>query len=173
MATYTEEQKRSAVAAYVVKGTLTGASEVTGIPWTTIQTWRARQSEWWQTIEAEVWELHGDELKASYLKTVNSAMEQMVDRVEKGDVSRDKEGNEIRTPVKALDLAKIAGICQDKLSLLQGRPTSISAKSSGNVVADKLEQLRRAARESAARDASESETDFGDAPPPRNGQRAN
>ena len=77
---YTEEEKRLAVATYVVHGTLTGAAKQCGIPYTTIQRWKKDNPAWWEKIAAEVWEQEGEKIRSRYGQIVDlgSAIEEIV-----------------------------------------------------------------------------------------------
>ena len=143
---YSEEQRRMAVIAYIVNGeTFTGASEQTGIPWETIRGSRDASPEWWERVSGEAWSRYDEQIKAKYGTVITEGVQQLIDRVQLGDKALNKDGIEIRVPLKALDLAKIVGICQDKLNITRGKPTSISAKAV-DTASDKLAELRQAAQ---------------------------
>ena len=126
--------------AYIVGGTYTKASASTGIPWETIREWKRAQPDWWEKVSEEAWNLYDEQIRVKYGEIIEESASQLIDRLKHGDKLRDKDGAEYRQAVKAIDLAKIMGITQDKLSISMGKPTSISAKAESTK--DRLEELR-------------------------------
>ncbi len=143
--TYTEEQKRLAVAAYVATGTLAGAAKICKIPRQTIQGWRKTNPSWWERIASEVWASEEDKIRAKYSQIVDKATDALLDRIENGDTRVNAKG-EYKVPVAARDLMIIAGVSQDKLNLSLGKPTSISTRAELNSSVDKLAALKKAGR---------------------------
>ncbi len=141
---YTEEQKRLAVAAYVVHGTLTGASKQCGIPYQTIQRWKKDHPTWWEKISAEVWEEEGEKIRSKYGKIVDLGTDAQIDRIVNGDTRVNTKGELFKVPVSLRDLTIAVGTMQDKLNISQGKPTSISAVA-GQSISEKLESLKQAA----------------------------
>ena len=148
--TYAEAEKRAAIAAYVVCGTLEGASRATGTPRQTIQGWRKKNPSWWDRIAAEVWELHEDEIRAGYREIVVNGIREIKDRVENGDTRINANGEAYRVPVSGRDMVIIVGTCQDKLNLSQGKPISISARAEQISTPDRLKELKQAGIDSGA-----------------------
>ena len=135
-----EGDKRKAVTAYVVTGSLAEASKMSGIPRKTISAWKSRHPTWWTTLCDEIWKSQEVELQAGYRKTVANSMAQIHDRIEHGDhILRGTEM--VRVPVKALDLAKIGGIAQDKLNLSLGKATSITGKQDEKSIKETWDEL--------------------------------
>ncbi len=141
---YTEEQKRLAIAAYVVHGTLTGASRQSGIPYTTIQRWKKDHPTWWEKIAAEIWEQEGEKIRSRYGQIVDLGTNAQIDRIVKGDTRVNSKGELFKVPVSLKDLTIAVGTMQDKLNISQGKPTSISAVA-GQSIAEKLETLKQTA----------------------------
>ena len=141
---YTEEQKRLAIAAYVVHGTLTGASKQSGIPYQTIQRWKKDHPTWWEKISAEVWEQEGEKIRSRYGKIVDLGTDAQIDRIVNGDTRVNTKGELFKVPVSLRDLTIAVGTMQDKLNISQGKPTSISAVA-GQSISDKLETLKQTA----------------------------
>ena len=141
---YTEEEKRLAVAAYVVCGTLKGAAKQCGIPRQTIQSWKKDKPTWWEKISAEVWEQEGEKIRSRYSKIVDLGTDAQIDRIVNGDTRVNTKGELFKVPVSLRDLTIAVGTMQDKLNISQGKPTSISAVA-GQSIIDKLEVLKQAA----------------------------
>ena len=141
---YTEEEKRSAIAAYVVHGTLTGASKQSGIPYQTIQRWKKDHPTWWEKIAAEIWEQEGEKIRSRYGQIVDLGSIALIDRIENGDTRVNTKGELYGIPVSGKDMTIMVGTFQDKLNVMQGKPTSISAVA-GQSISDKLEVLKQAA----------------------------
>ncbi len=139
---YTEEQKRAAIAAFVVCGTLEGASRATKIPRQTIQSWKKKNSTWWDRIEADVWDQEEDNLRAGIHAIVVEGLKQGLDRLKNGDERVTSKGERIRVKMSGKDINILTGTMYDKLCLSLGKP--ISALRSENTSAiDKLAELKR------------------------------
>ena len=126
--TYTEEQKRLAVAAYVATGTVAGAGKICRIPRQTIQGWKKNNPTWWEKIAAEVWEQEEERIRAKYSQIVDKGTDGLLDRVLYGDTRVNSKGELYKVPVSGRDLVIIVGTCQDKLRISLGLPTSYSGK---------------------------------------------
>jgi hypothetical protein len=122
---YTDEQRREAVAYYVVLGNWQAVSKATGIPHRTCTSWA--HMPWFATLYAEVRAEKGAELDGAYTRIIHKAADELLDRLENGDAVL-IEGEVKRRPVAARDLAMINGIIYDKRALARSEPTSITAK---------------------------------------------
>jgi hypothetical protein len=122
---YTDEQRREAVAHYVVLGNWQAVSEATGIPHRTCTSWA--HAPWFATLYAEVRAEKGAELDGAYTRIIHKAADELLDRLENGDAVL-IEGEVLRRPVSACDLAMINGIIYDKRALARSEPTSITDK---------------------------------------------
>ena len=123
---YSEDEKREAVALYVIWGTQSKVAELTGIPQRTISDWI--KSDWWAEYRAQLVRAAGDEAGASFRRILKKAAGEIEDRLVNGDVILDRKGREKRKPISAKDLTVIMAIATDKDRILRGEPTSISAK---------------------------------------------
>lgn len=141
---YSQTEREAAVAAYVCKGTFTGAERITGIPAATLRAWKHRDPAWWEEVTERIRRDYAAEHEAIIRDTMFVSLEQLNDRVQNGDPVLDKEGNLIRVPVKARDLVIAAGTMFDKLRVILGQPTSYSAKADATAE-DKLASLRAVA----------------------------
>lgn len=66
-------------------------------------------------------QIRGEEnahLAARYRKIVLKTQEKLLDRIEKGDIIVDKEGNHVNVPIRGRDLAVIAGIATQQMDKL-------------------------------------------------------
>jgi hypothetical protein len=114
---YSDEQRREAVAHYVLLGNWRKVAEATGIPQRTLHDWSTQP--WYGTLLAEVRAEKGTELEAAYTRILDKATAQLLDRVEHGDYVI-TNGTLVRRPVSARDLALVAGIIYDKRALARG-----------------------------------------------------
>ena len=138
---YSDEQRREAVAQYVVLGNWRRVSEATGIPQRTLGDW-AKQP-WFHVLLAEVRAQKGAELDGQLTRIIHKATDELFDRLENGDAVL--VGGEIkRRPVSARDLATIAGITYDKRALLRDDPTAIVRQPfDANAWRERLENIAR------------------------------
>jgi hypothetical protein len=138
-------QERIQVAvAYLIHGNVSRTSEATGIPKTTIRDWR--NSVWWGPLSDEVRAEKEHEFQAGFSRIVESAIGQIEDRLQHGDVRLVKAGNghePRRVPVSAKDATMVAAISYDKLRLSLNLPTSIRAVSENdlNTLGRKFEEI--------------------------------
>ena len=142
--TYTEAEKRGAVAAYVVCGTLKGAAKATGIPRRTIGGWKGNNPAWWDRIEAEIWDQEEDSLRAGIHAIVVEGLAQGLDRLKNGDERVTSKGEKIRVKMSGRDINILAGTMYDKLCISLGKPVSILARADLNSTIDKLAELKSA-----------------------------
>src|SRR5437868_1114119 len=80
---YTDEQRREAVAHYVVLGNWQAVSEATGIPHRTCTSWA--HAPWFSTLYAEVRAEKGAELDGAFTRIIHKAADELLDRLEHGD----------------------------------------------------------------------------------------
>ncbi len=142
---YTDNEMKAAIAQCVVNGSIKMGAKAAGVPRPTLMGWKREQPDFWERAVAEAWETQSDSAKAVYAEAVNSGMDGLIERINLGDAVIGKDGTISRVPVTARNLATIVAICQDKLLLLQGKPTSISQRQSTTTI-DKLEELKQAVK---------------------------
>ncbi len=143
--TYTEAEKRGAIAAYVVCGTLKGAAKVTGIPRRTIGGWKGNNPAWWDRIEAEIWDQEEDSLRAGIHAIVVEGLEQGLDRLKNGDERVTTKGEKIRVKMSGKDINILTGTMYDKLCISLGKPISI-LRSENTSAKDRLAELKKSGR---------------------------
>ena len=138
---WNEEQKREAVAIWLCNGNARLASEQTGIPKSTIQSWKRIQPEWFNKVAEEIWGAVEDRMKSRYNQINDLATAALIDRLKNGDTKVLSNGQKVMQPVAARDLIIIAGTSQDKVRVIQGKTqtlTTAGAETAGSV----LEQLK-------------------------------
>lgn len=86
----------------------------------------------------EIREENSEKFDAKFSEIVEKAQDELLDRLNEGDVAVLKDGTVIRHPIKAKDLSVINAIAFDKLQLQRGKPTSRVEKLDSD---DKLELL--------------------------------
>ena len=123
---YSEDEKREAVVLMFTLGTQSAVSEALDIPQRTISDWM--KTDWWAEYHAAMIRSVKDESGAAFRRIVKKSASELEDRLEKGDLMRDRKGKLRRKPISAKDLTVIMAIATDKDRILRGEPTSISAK---------------------------------------------
>jgi hypothetical protein len=139
---YSDEDRRRAVVEYFVAGNMTLVAERTDIPRTTLNGWR--QTEWWDEALVELRQEKADELDANLTKLIDSAFEQLQDRIEHGDYILNKEGKLVRKPMSGRDLVTTGAIVYDKQRLHRNQPTAIQGKAENlEALKEKFAQIER------------------------------
>jgi|ETNmetMinimDraft_15_1059895.scaffolds.fasta_scaffold00039_2 hypothetical protein len=131
---YGVQERIQVAVAFLIHGNVSRTSEATGIPKTTIRDWR--NTDWWGPLNEEVRAEKESEFQAGFTRIVESAIGQIEDRLQHGDVKLVKIGNEHeqrRVPVSAKDATMVAAISYDKLRLSLNLPTSIRAVSDNDL----------------------------------------
>lgn len=142
---YSNQQRIEAAVYYMVHGSLTKTAKACGIPLTTLYDWK--QSDWWPLLTEQVRSEKEHEFQAGFSRIVASAIGEIEDRLQHGDVKlvKGKEGfEERRVPISAKDATVIAGISYDKLRLSLNLPTSI--RSSQKSLAELSEEFTKIAK---------------------------
>lgn len=121
---YSEEQRRQAVVAYEIHGSLEKASEATSIPATTIGDWK--RTDWWDHVTVELRAQVSARIGSNITRILEKTLTHLDDRIDNGDVVLSKDGEQRRIPMKGRDLAVTGAILFDKRQLLMNRATSIS-----------------------------------------------
>jgi transposase-like protein len=122
---WTSSEKVHAAAMYVVMGSYTKVSELTGVPLKTLENWR--HEPWWYEVTSRVKKEKNDELDAKFTQVLDKSVDELEDRVKNGDWSLGKNGDVVRTPVRSRDLSTIVGVLFDRRQLVRGEATSVSA----------------------------------------------
>lgn len=88
----------------------------------------AKDSPVWDAALTKARQEISDEILANNLEIVIKTNEQVLDRIENGDVVL-RGDKQVRVPMKGRDLAVVGGIVQDKARVQLNLPTSIQGKS--------------------------------------------
>lgn len=140
---YSDEQRREAMAHYIVTGNISRTAELVNIPKRTLADWKSK--DWWVTEVAKIRHEKQDELDANISRVIDSATMRLQHRIYDGDAYIKKDGEVGSKPVSARDLATITGIMFDKRQIMRNLPTSIKAESTDsrlNSLADKVRELQ-------------------------------
>lgn len=132
---YTAEQKMSAVMGMVITGNSEKAGKLAGVKPATIRWWKT-QATWWPGAMAKCQREKNDELDAAQTRIISLCVSQIENQLKNGEEVLDKNGNRIRKEVSARDCSVIAATQQDKRALLRHEPTSITAKTQTEIIAD-------------------------------------
>ena len=104
---YSDEDRRRAVVEYCVKGVMSKVAERTGIPETTLSSWK--RQEWWEAECAAVRSQINEQIFAQNLEVALKANEEVMDRLKNGDEVVTKDGLQ-RIKMKGRDVAVVGGI---------------------------------------------------------------
>ncbi len=124
---YDDTAKINAAYLYAASGNYSQVARDTKISRPTLMGWAKNSSVWVEALNKARQEI-SDEILASNLEIVIKTNEQVIDRVEHGDVVL-RNGKQVRVPMKGRDLAVVSGIKEDKARVALGQATSIVGKS--------------------------------------------
>ena len=161
---YSDDKRRQAVVEYCVNGLMTKVSESTGIPETTLATWK-NKTVWWDDLVVSVRSEINDRILANNLEIATKAGERVLDSLEYGDEKLvwDKNKNEyVKILVKPTgkDASVMGGISQDKARVQLNLPTSITGKAESiDDLAKKFNQLASLKVVSVQNPSDDSESD--------------
>ncbi len=128
---YSDEQRTEAAIHYAVTGSLVKTEEATGIPDSTIGTWK--KQDWWEELVGSVRNEKGEEHRAVYAKIVDKAQKQTLDKL---------------PDANAAQAHLIACQATDKVRLHDGMPTAISGKAESTAsLVKQFEQIARSFKE--------------------------
>jgi len=115
---HSEEDRIKAATVYAVCGSAAETGRITGIPAEVIRQWKTK--EWWPQIIDRIRQEKDDELDVKFTQIVDKTVDQLNDRLEKGDYVYDNHSGElIRQPIKGKDLGVLTSIYVDKRELLR------------------------------------------------------
>ena len=134
---WTPEQKLGAVLAYIITGTSRGVFLHTGIPAGTVRRWK-HKAAWWPDAVNQMRKRKQDEVDAKLTGALDRIIDNLVDRVDNGDVVFNKEGLQERKPISGRDMAIIMGVTFDKRALMRGDATSRVEKVTTDETLNKL-----------------------------------
>ena len=143
---YDDTAKINAAYLYAASGNYSKVARDTNIPRQTIMSWAKDSPVWVDSLSKARQEI-SDEILASNLEIVIKTNEQVIDRVENGDVVL-RNGKQVRVPMKGRDLAVVGGIKEDKARVALGQATSIVGKSeSMQALAKQFDELAQSFKE--------------------------
>ena len=160
---YTDEQRREAVIQYAILGNKVEVEKATGIPDSTLEGWI--KQPWFETILGEIRDEANALIHARAIKTLHKAFDEIEDRLDSGDEVVTKFGDKVRVKVKARDAAVIAAIMFDKRQILLRQPTSITARSQGEDIAETLTAWMRAQKARTIEGSATGTTESAEAKP--------
>jgi hypothetical protein len=124
---WSQSQKVECVLTYLATGSEAKTAAETGIPKTTIHSWR--YEPWWKELVEQIKDEKDDEINADIAKIIDKSLSTVADRLENGDFGFNQKTGEIfRKPVNLKDAHKVANDMIDKRNLLNGKPTSRTEK---------------------------------------------
>jgi len=109
---YSDEERTQAAIHYAVTGSLVKTEEATGIPDSTIGTWK--KQDWWEELVGSVRDEKSGEHRANYVEIIDKAQKQTLKALPKAN---------------AAQAHLIACQATDKVRLHDGMPTAITGKS--------------------------------------------
>ena len=121
---WADSKKYEAITVFIATGSLTQTALQTKIPFETLKKWR--KSEWWTDKIKELQEEDYSRLDAKISKTIDKALDELIDRVEKGDSMYDpRTGKIVKVPAKMRDVNRAFDSLLEKRQLLRKQPTKI------------------------------------------------
>ncbi len=142
---YDDTAKINAACLYAASGNYSKVARDTNIPRQTIMSWAKDSPVWVDSLSKARQEIN-DEILAGNLEIVIKTNEQVMDRVEHGDVVL-RNGKQVRVPMKGRDLAVVGGIKEDKARVALGQATSISVTQDNRELAEVWKELSRTMRD--------------------------
>lgn len=135
---YSLMEKRAALTAYLITGSVTRASHETGVDNRRIHEWMKK--DWWEAWQDEILTQLGSKLTAKMRGVALKAYIQLEDRLDEGDIGIYQD-EVFRHPIKAKELAIIGGISSDKVRIAEGKATSRTERVDLNQMAAAFEKI--------------------------------
>lgn len=121
---WSETKRIQTVTTYLSTGNLTETAGIMGIPYKTLQQWKA--SDWWKDMEKTIRSEEELQLDAKLSKIIDKTLEKLVDSIENGEHIYDQRTGKIkRMPAKMRDLNNAFNTILDKRQLIRRQPTKI------------------------------------------------
>lgn len=139
---YTEKKRIEAATLYAALGSVRKVSDLIEVPQATVRSWRSQQ--WFRDLLDEIRAENNDAIDVKFSEIIDSALDQLKDRVVNGDHVLTKEGDLVRKPVGARDLSLVTAINWDKRQLARGLPTSRTEQIQNKSVESRLIELKEA-----------------------------
>lgn len=103
---WTDRDKLKVIAAFSVLGNATKVEEVTGVPANTINYWKT--CPWWFEEMEKLRKSEDDTMISGYGRIMQKTIEQILNRIENGDVVILKNGEKTLKPISGKELAYIS-----------------------------------------------------------------
>lgn len=139
---YTEKDKLSAVEAFFMTRSSKKASEITGIPASTIRRWK-KDAETWAGHMEIVKAKANDKLDGTLTTILEKSANKILRALEEGDQKMNPQGEIVFVPVPAAELARIQKQAYDQRAQIRGEDTA------GAKRAFSMDDLKKAFEESA------------------------
>lgn len=140
---YSPEVKVTVCMYWAVLGSDSEVAKITNVPREVILRWR-QGARWWPETLDKCKIIKNQELEAKFTGIMDHAVEQLGERLVKGDVAFTKQGKKVYKPISGRDLAGIMAIVFDKRALLRGDPTSRSERVNADTKLEKLAKMLKA-----------------------------
>jgi len=150
-AKYTHDERVRVVAAQYMTGSSKQASDMTGIPASTIRDWK-KNAGWWDEVLHLVKRQKQAQLDGQITSIIDKLIAGLVHRLDMGDEKVGRGGELVIVPVSAADQARILKTVHDVRQLVRGEPTSRSENTNAK---DLESMLIRAVRASKQEDSIE------------------
>lgn len=141
---WTDSDKRRALAVYKSLGSMVRTTEVTGIPDQTLRFWM--KQEWWKEGLLQLKAEDSAELEDAATSIAKLGGEIVKERMQHGDFILNKDGEMVRKPISARDAAVITAIAIDKRKVLQEEPVRQQELGSTERLLKLVEQFARFAQ---------------------------
>jgi hypothetical protein len=125
---HSDSQKGRGVAAYAGTGSFQRASQITGIPETTLRYWS--KQDWWGEAVLRVDKEDSEELKTTFTRIAKKSITLLEDRLDNGDEIVTKDGSIVKRQIPGKELAIIAAVSADKRRAEINAPSSVANESS-------------------------------------------
>lgn len=136
---WSEKKRIEALTLLAATGVFTEVEKLSGVPATTVRAWLKEQ--WARDLLDEIRNENDQAIDSKFTNIMHSALGQLEDRLQNGDVVLLKDGSQVRKPIGARDLAIVTAINVDKRQLLRGKPTSRSENVNETSRLKKLEEM--------------------------------
>jgi hypothetical protein len=134
---YNEEMRIKAACVYAITGSAAKTGEILNIKPGTVRQWKMQP--WWQQVIDRIRSEKDDELDVKFTGIIDKTVEQINDRLEKGDYIYDVRTGELnRKPMGGKEMAVVTSIFMDKRALLREKKHQHSEQSE---VMDRLKKL--------------------------------
>lgn len=135
---YTLEDKVRCAAVYIVTGSASKSSKITGFPRKTIADWTT--TEWWSDLVGTARKRLNDELDALFTEGMHLGLENYLERLREGDPFKKRDDSIGFKPMTGKDCAVAVAVLTDKRTILRGDPTRITKSAGDSKEMDNLQK---------------------------------